>query len=117
MRKEHSIEWAWPAIAGLIIFVLIIGIFDTKCRAKDKIYNVNCLILQKGGGEENAGKFGIIPYKSFLVQNLNDTSEYTELNQRNWQGFTDALYYNKGVGDTLHFKWIDKKRFWKGIKK
>jgi hypothetical protein len=61
-----------------------------------------------------------IVIKVWLVQRLSDTTQYAELSSyddyQHWN-ITQEMWYSKGIGDTLHFDYIRKNRFFRINKK
>lgn len=49
--------------------------------------------------------------KGFLIRSIKDTTLYSEYISLNNYYMDDSIYYNHEVGDTLHFDYILKKRF------
>jgi hypothetical protein len=99
---------------ALLIISTLIGCYD---RSSELLYkDIRFVVVSKGGGIEDAGKFGNIPYKSFLIRGVDDSTLYTELNQyHDCYLLTDSVYYNHKIGDILYFKYIRKSRFWHKI--
>jgi hypothetical protein len=95
----------------------------TTYADESRIYNVKCVIREKGFSTNNSSHDGCY----FLIQRVDYPFTYTELNDSNWRGFQEtrkyssgystgsALYWSKEVGDTLFFEYIEKDRFWKKI--
>ena len=87
-----------------------------SCNPDDHSHYINdkCIIVDKGGNEEKNGKYNIVN-KTLLIRRISDTTMYTELNTKNWDGLNEIygspLYYSKEIGDTLFFKYIRKKSF------
>lgn len=69
-------------------------------------YNLNCKIVSiQGPTPWSSGKFNGIT-KMWLLQSLNDTTKYCE-----YIPYSDSLFYNKKLYDTVHFDYIRKDRF------
>jgi len=55
-----------------------------------------------------------IPSKYFLLRSTSDTTFYTEITENDkYVILNDSLFYFKKIGDTLHFDYIAKSRFWR----
>lgn len=105
-----------------IAALLIITIFPNplKRAANEKeIYRNEKLVIV--GTNEAAQDFTHdkfhkpIVIKVWLVQRVKDTTQYAELSSYDHYGnmfyVTNELWYSKGIGDTLYFKYIRKNRF------
>lgn len=53
-----------------------------------------------------------VPDKYFIVRGVADTTLIGEIHSKNIHSFTDSIFYNKKVGDTVFFAYIRKDRFW-----
>jgi len=106
--------------------ILFLSIFIVSCKriSETLAYNVNAEIVSMNGNEQtfNQDKFhtpttcNIILIKAL---NANVKNQYAELNSCNLRRdypkneiyLTTSWMYNHNVGDTIHFKYIDSKRF------
>jgi hypothetical protein len=112
-------------IASIVIILMILGgMFGIRsCRSKyhDKelFRNEKCVIVRTASNDAlTQDKFHTPVFvKTWLVQRVADTTEFAELTSytRDVKTFkiTNELWYNKGVGDTVCFKYILKDRFFK----
>ena len=134
-KKLHNVTiWQkvwWSTIDGHTIFTAtIILIFATalyfaivppkwKIEQNEKeIYRNEKLLIV--GTNENAQDFTHdkfhepIIIKVWLVQRINDTTQFAEITST-WSDkmfyITNELWYSKGIGDTLHFDYIRRDRF------
>ena len=96
----------------VIIIALTIQQSTTGCSSKVKaepdtsVYyiDVDFTIVEKGFGKE--GK------KYFLIKGVKDTTLYSVYyGISHSANISDASYYNKYIGDVLHFDYIKKNRF------
>jgi hypothetical protein len=104
-------------IAGLIYIAFIPNPLKRLLNEKDIYRNEKCIIV---GTNEAAQDFTHnkfhqpIVIKVWLVQRVNDTTQFAELtsydNYDHWY-ITNEMWYGKGIGDTLYFKYIRKNRF------
>jgi hypothetical protein len=99
----------------LVLAILIVFLFIGCKNHDDKYYNYKVIVKEKGGYAERNGKYTNVG-KYFLVQSVEDTTLYTELNGYNFDAlgehYGSSLFYSKEVGDTLFFDYIKKDRFW-----
>jgi len=97
------------------ILGLILGMIFTSCaRRDDKVSYVNeDLVVVSKDITFSSGRYSSLE-KTFMVRRLKDTTQYAELrNDYSLRFMTDSLYFNTKVGDTIHFEWIAKYRFWR----
>ena len=98
-------------------FILILGImfyFENKQKQikESRLYNVDLIIVNIGESKANLGKFHTPTHvKSFLCKADKYPNLYCELSNVNSRFINSSLYYNKKIGDTLHFDYINKNRF------
>lgn len=96
-----------------IFNVIVIGLCLVSCgetpHADSEVHyiNMNCVIVEK---------IPIVPKgrhgsKAFLIRSVKDTNMYCEYIDLNYNYMPDSIYYNHEVGDTLHFDYICKSRF------
>ncbi len=69
---------------------------------------MNCVIVEKIPSVESVGRR---TSKAFLIRGLEDTTLYSEYIDLYRYTMSDSMYYNHEVGDTLHFDFIRKERF------
>ena len=101
----------------VIIFLLsATAAFLTSCHTKTApdpnihYVDVKCVILEKsvatiGGRYSHESKY-------FLLNMVRDTSLFTEWHGRSDYSVCDSVYYSRKIGDTVHFDYILKRRFW-----
>lgn len=82
--------------------------------------NLNCVVIQ-GGLNSRTIKTGktatvIENYHFLLIKSLQDTTLYCEYEGLNHRTMKREKYYSYKIGDTLHFDFIKKDKFFK-IKK
>ena len=102
----------------LFLIALSIGIIAifASCEGRSKpdsnihYINMDCVIVEK---IPSVGSFGKRTSKAFLIRGLEDTTLYSEYVDLYRYTMTDSLYYSSKVGDTLHFDYIRKNRFFK----
>jgi len=83
---------------------LFLVIAYSDYRTMYPIYNnINCVVAETGTYNE---KFA--PKTFIVIKLLDDSTKTATLNSANIDGFTDFKYK---VGDTLHYKYLLKKRF------
>ena len=104
-----------PILFLIALSIGIISIF-ASCEGRSKpdsnihYINMNCVIVEK---IPSVGSFGKRTSKAFLIRGLKDTTLYSEYVDLYRYDMTDSLYYSSKVGDTLHFDYIKKSRFFK----
>ena|ERR1700741_236821 len=85
-----------------------------KPKADEKIHYVNLDCRVVGFGSDMTRGKNAHYYKVVLIQSLRDTSMFMEFSQTHYEpSLTDAEYYNWKIGDTIHFDFIKKERFFK----
>ena len=102
----------------LFLIALSIGIIAifASCEGRSKpdsnihYINMDCVIVEK---IPTVGSFGKRTSKAFLIRGLKDTTLYSEYVDLYRYTMSDSLYYSSKVGDTLHFDYIRKNRFFK----
>lgn len=102
----------------LFLIALSIGIIAifASCEGRSKpdsnihYINMDCVIVEK---IPSVGSFSKRTSKAFLIRGLEDTTLYSEYVDLYRYTMTDSLYYSSEVGDTLHFDYIKKSRFFK----
>jgi len=118
-----------------VILIVILAILLTSCivneadlqKRKEKVYflNENFVIIKiKAKADKVNDKTTPAFVKIWLVQRINsnpDSILCAELSSvpESSEDFriTNELWYNKDIGDTLHFKYIRKNRFFRVIQK
>lgn len=104
-----------PILFLIALSIGIIAIF-ASCEGRSKpdsnihYINMNCVIVEK---IPSVGSFGKRTSKAFLIRGLKDTTLYSEYVDLYRYDMSDSLYYSSKVGDTLHFDYIKKSRFFK----
>ena len=112
MKKSNTILF----FIGVFI-PLMVGLITTftSCEGKSKpdpdihYINMDCVIVEK---ISSVGS-GRLTSKAFLIRDAKDTTLYSEYVDLYRYTMTDSLYYSSEVGDTLHFDYIKKSRFFK----
>jgi hypothetical protein len=105
--------------SDLILFLIalsigIIAIF-ASCEGRSKpdsnihYINMDCVIVEKISSVES----GRHTSKAFLIRSVKDTTLYSEYLDLYRYTMPDSVYYSNEVGDTLHFDYIRKNRFFK----
>ena len=104
-----------PILFIIALSIGIIAIF-ASCEGRSKpdsnihYINMDCVIVEK---IPSVGSFGKRTSKAFLIRGLEDTTLYSEYVDLYRYTMSDSLYYSSKVGDTLHFDYIRKNRFFK----
>jgi hypothetical protein len=103
--------------AGLFYLALIPNKWKRAMNEKEIYRNEKVIIV---GTNEAAQDFTHdkfhkpIVIKVWLVQRVNDPTQFAELDSH-WDSnhfyITNELWYSKSIGDTLHFDYILKRRF------
>lgn len=100
----------------ILIFIGIVLFIPVRKKTNDnKIYRNESLVIvgTNEGTEITQNKFHKpISVKTWLVRRVTDTTQFAELSSHD-RGFaiTTDLWYNKKMGDTLHFDYILRRRF------
>ena len=99
-------------IIALIGLVTIITSCKSEFKPDPNIHyiNMDCVIVEKIPVVGSTGKY---TSKAFLIRGVKDTTLYQEYIGLRQYIMTDSMYYNHKVGDTLHFDYIRKNRFFK----
>jgi len=94
-------------IAGSCSIICYNGHVEKVKKNKNSLYyDLNCKIVSiQGTTPWTSGKFNGIS-KQWLLQSLRDTNKYCE-----YTPYSDSLFYNKKLYDTVHFDYIRKERF------
>ena len=104
-----------PILFLIALSIGIIAIF-ASCEGRSKpdsnihYINMDCVIVEK---IPSVGSFSKRTSKAFLIRGLEDTTLYSEYVDLYRYDMSDSLYYSSKVGDTLHFDYIRKNRFFK----
>jgi hypothetical protein len=101
----------------LFLIALTVGVFAifASCDGKSKpdpdihYINIDCIIVEK---ISSVGS-GRLTSKAFLIRGTKDTTLYSEYVDLYRYTMSDSLYYSSKAGDTLHFDYIRKNRFFK----
>lgn len=104
-------------VLALIFFIVFPTPYKRKMNEKELYRNEKVVIV---GTNEAAQDFSHdkfhrpIVIKVWLVQRVNDTTQFAEITS-SWSEYnfyiTKELWYSKGIGDTLYFDYILKRRF------
>ena len=103
-----------PILFLIALSIGIISIF-ASCEGRSKpdsnmhYINMNCIIVEK---ISSVGS-GRLTSKAFLIRGVKDTTLYSEYVSLRQYVMQDSVYYKHEVGDTLHFDYIRKNRFFK----
>lgn len=109
MKKSDSILFFIALVVGIItIFASCEN--EVKPNANIHYINMDCVIVEK---IPSVGSFGRHTSKAFLIRGVKDTTLYSEYVGVRQYIMPDSVYYNHEVGDTLHFDYIRKNRFFK----
>lgn len=101
-------------LIALIILTFVLAGCGSEPTPNPKIHyiNIDCVIINK---------MLVVPMKesrdfshAFLIRSVKDTNMYCEYTsiRCNCQ-MTDSFFYTHYIGDTLHFDYIAKRRFFK----
>ena len=101
----------------LFLIALMVGVFAifASCDGESKpdpdihYINIDFIIVEK---ISSVGS-GRLTSKAFLIRGTKDTTLYSEYVDLYRYTMTDSVYYSNEVGDTLHFDYIRKNRFFK----
>ena len=102
-----------PILFLIALSIGIIAIF-ASCEGRSKpdsnihYINMDCVIVEKIPSVES-GRHS----KAFLIRSVKDTTLYSEYLDLYRYTMPDSVYYSNEVGDTLHFDYIRKNRFFK----
>lgn len=111
MKKSDSFLFLIALSIGIIaIFASCEG--RSKPNSNIHYINMDCVIFEK---IPSVGSFGRHNSKAFLIRGVKDTTLYSEYVDLHRYTMPDSVYYNHEVGDTLHFDFIKKNRFFKKI--
>lgn len=96
----------------LFLALILISCGDKLTPNKKFHYiDIDCQIVSFSQETNVRGKRAYID-KVVLIRNMSDTTLYAELSQDDEHfRFSDSQYYSWKIGDTLHFDWIRKERF------
>jgi hypothetical protein len=101
---------------NVIIFALTLSLAscgNSDRRIDDGLYrDLDVVILDMGGNSPRPSKHSH-DGKYFYVMSVKDTALRSEFSRANFHLMSDSFYYNHKVGDTLHFDFIRKSRFFK----
>jgi hypothetical protein len=97
-----------PLMVGLIT---VFTSYEGKSKPDPNIHHINmdCIIVEKISSVES----GRHTSKAFLIRSVKDTTLYSEYLDLYRYTMPDSVYYSNEVGDTLHFDYIRKNRFFK----
>ena len=109
MKKSDTILFLIALSIGIIA---IFASCEDRSKPDSNIHyiNMDCVIVEK---IPSVGSFGKRTSKAFLIRGLKDTTLYSEYVDLYRYDMSDSLYYSSKVGDTLHFDYIRKNRFFK----
>jgi hypothetical protein len=108
MKKSNPILFF---IATMIVVITIFASCNDKVKPDPNIHHINmdCIIVEKISSVES----GRHTSKAFLIRSVKDTTLYSEYLDLYRYTMPDSVYYSNEVGDTLHFDYIRKNRFFK----
>lgn len=113
---KRIITTIWLGVVRLTVAILVSLTLLTSCSSDEsgpdpKIHyiDMDCTIVEK------IPVVGIMnrQSKAFLIRSVKDTTLYSEFIGIDDYVMPDSVYYNHEVGDTLHFDYILKNRFFK----
>ena len=113
MKRSNTILFFIGVFIPLMVGLITVF---TSCEGKSKpdpdihYINMDCVIVEK---IPSVGSFSKRTSKAFLIRGLEDTTLYSEYVDLYRYDMSDSLYYSSKVGDTLHFDYIRKNRFFK----
>lgn len=109
MKKSDTILFF---IASMIGIMAIFASCKNEVNPNPNIHyiNMDCIIVEK---IPSVGSFGKHTSKAFLIRSAKDTTLYSEYISLRQYIMPDSVYYKNEVGDTLHFDYIRKNRFFK----
>lgn len=91
---------------------------DPKADPNIHYINMNCVIVS--GDQDITNAKHPARFKYFLIRDTKDTTLYTEYTTINCKtcsySMSDEFYYNHKRGDTLHFDYILKSRFFRKLR-
>lgn len=98
------------------LFSLFVAITMFGCGKKhhnELFYDYDCkVVLMNGEGIIPMGKFHTLtPVKTVLFQSIADTTLFCEMYSNQDRMVNNEWFYNHRVGDTAHFEYIRKSRF------
>lgn len=100
------------------LFVLMTACLFVNCTDEPKpdpkvhYINTDFTIVDKFETAEGPKK-RVHFHKAFLLRGIKDTTLMTEYTGLRSPYMPDSVYYNHKVGDTLHFDFVCKKRFFR----
>lgn len=96
-------------LVALIAFGTPLILLITSCQKNhnsELFYNLKCKVVSiQEPANWRSGKFSGTE-RMWLMQSLSDTTLYAK-----WNSMNDSTYYSTIVGDTVHFDYIKKDRF------
>lgn len=111
-------EWVVMSLFVLVIAALFIIVITEVCSCGDKhkdelLFNKKYVIVTMGQEEGVTGKLHTPTiWKIVLTRDVEDTTLFMQ-----HRFYTDEVYYNHKVGDTLKFKYIRKDRIFRITRK
>ncbi len=124
IEKERLKLKLFIALCIIVIILAFTACSNEHFKPNTDVHYVNdsAIIIKHSKSTPNQGYEGY----AFLIRRIKDTTEFTELNSNNFKGLQNGgcspyntaaqLYWSKTIGDTLHFDYIKKSRFWKKLK-
>ena len=112
MKRSNTILFFIGVFIPLMVGLITVF---TSCESKSKpdsnihYINMDCIIVEKISSVES----GRHTSKAFLIRSVKDTTLYSEYLDLYRYTMPDSVYYSNEVGDTLHFDYIRKNRFFK----
>lgn len=109
MKKSNPILFLIALAIGIVAFF---ASCENKVQPNPSIHyiNMDCIIVEKIPSVESTGRRSS---KAFLIRGAKDTTLYSEYISLYQYIMPDSVYYKHEVGDTLHFDFIRKSRFFK----
>ena len=117
MEKFSFLEKSWRTIfSGTTVVFLIVCIIGfviywgtehkNERMARSLFLDLKCRIKAiQPPTDWRQGKYNGV-HRAWLLQSLNDTTLFCQ-----WDAMNDSAYFSARVGDTVHFKFIRKERF------
>jgi hypothetical protein len=108
MKKSDTILFLIALSIGIIA---LFASCENEVKPNPNIHyiNMDCIIVEK---ISSVGS-GRLTSKAFLIRGVKDTTLYSEYVSLRQYVMQDSVYYKHEVGDTLHFDYIKKSRFFK----
>lgn len=106
-------------LGGMLIYIVqeFMKMHAASIASKRNLYwNVTCTIVEYSSESKLSDDKFHKPQlcKAWLVRLTSDTTKYAELSQCSYHNrinLSDSVFFQKKIGDTLHFEIINKSRF------